>query len=94
MERSIATGRYVIMPDHLHLFVCGPDDFRLGRWIGMLKQLLSKQSNRSQYGNAVFSIICCEAKKAMARNGITFVRIPFGQDWWERLRIGLTPVRL
>ena len=42
MERSIATGRYVIMPDHLHLFVCGPDDFRLGRWIGMLKQLLSK----------------------------------------------------
>jgi len=25
-EHHIAVGRYVIMPDHLHLFVCGPDD--------------------------------------------------------------------
>jgi putative transposase len=40
---NIAVGRYVIMPDHLHLFVCGPDDFRLGRWIGMLKQALGEQ---------------------------------------------------
>src|SRR6202030_3151810 len=40
--RNIAVGRYVIMPDHLHLFVCGPDDFELGRWIGMLKQRLGK----------------------------------------------------
>jgi putative transposase len=39
---NIAVGRYVIMPDHLHLFVCGPDDFELGRWIGMLKQRLGK----------------------------------------------------
>lgn len=31
------------MPDHLHLFVCGPDDFELGRWIGVLKQNLAKQ---------------------------------------------------
>ena len=31
------------MPDHVHLFVRGPDDFEIGRWIGMLKQTLSKQ---------------------------------------------------
>jgi putative transposase len=41
-ERNIAVGRYVLMPDHVHLFVCGPPDFELGRWIGMLKQCLEK----------------------------------------------------
>jgi len=30
------------MPDHVHLFVRGSDDFQLGRWIGMLKQALAK----------------------------------------------------
>jgi len=39
---GIAVGRYVIMPDHLHLFVCGPNDFELGRWMGILKQYLEK----------------------------------------------------
>jgi putative transposase len=41
-EHGIAVGRYVIMPDHIHLFVCGPPDFELGRWMGMLKQCLEK----------------------------------------------------
>jgi REP element-mobilizing transposase RayT len=41
-EHGIAFGRYVIMPDHIHLFVCGPNDFELGRWMGMLKQCLEK----------------------------------------------------
>jgi REP-associated tyrosine transposase len=30
------------MPDHVHLFVCGGDDFVLGRWIGGLKQALAR----------------------------------------------------
>ena len=42
-----AIGRYVIMPDHLYLFVCGSDDFELGRWIGVLKQNLAKQIEHS-----------------------------------------------
>jgi REP element-mobilizing transposase RayT len=42
-DHNIAVGRYVIMRDHLHLFVRGPDDFQLGRWIGMLKQSLGKE---------------------------------------------------
>ncbi|HKP02500.1 MAG TPA: transposase [Chthoniobacterales bacterium] len=41
-ENGIAVGRYVIMPDHIHLFVCGPPDFELGRWMGILKQCLEK----------------------------------------------------
>jgi REP element-mobilizing transposase RayT len=42
-EHNIAVGRYVIMPDHIHLFVCGPDNFELGQWMGMLKQCLEKK---------------------------------------------------
>jgi putative transposase len=30
------------MPDHVHLFVRGSDDFVLGHWIGSLKQALAK----------------------------------------------------
>lgn len=41
-EHNIAVGRYVIMPDHLHLFVNGADNFELGRWIGLLKLVLRK----------------------------------------------------
>ena len=33
----------MIMPDHVHLFVCGPDDFELGRWMGLMKQSLEKE---------------------------------------------------
>ena len=42
-DHNIAVGRYVIMPDHIHLFVRGSDDFQLCPWIGMLKQALAKQ---------------------------------------------------
>jgi len=42
-DHNIAVGRYVIMPDHLHLFVCGPGDFQLGRWVGTLKQFLARR---------------------------------------------------
>jgi len=30
------------MPDHVHLFVRGPDDFQVGPWAGRLKQALAK----------------------------------------------------
>ncbi len=39
---KLGVGRYVIMPDHVHLFVRGADDFVLGRWVGLLKQCLGK----------------------------------------------------
>jgi putative transposase len=45
---GIAVGRYVIMPDHVHLFVRGGADFVLGRWVGMLKQSLGKASSLSR----------------------------------------------
>jgi len=43
-EHSIAVERYILMPDHVHLFV-SDHDFNLGNWIGMLKQSLAKAGN-------------------------------------------------
>jgi putative transposase len=38
---NVALGRYVIMPDHVHLFVRGNRDFALSSWIGGLKRAMS-----------------------------------------------------
>jgi REP element-mobilizing transposase RayT len=35
---NVAVGRYVIMPDHVHLFVRGDRSFTLSSWIGGLKR--------------------------------------------------------
>ena len=39
--RNIAVGRYVLMPDHVHLFVQGSVDFVLAQWVRLLKRDLS-----------------------------------------------------
>ena len=41
IQRGYALGRYVIMPNHIHLFVSGTDDFDLGRWIRGLKRVVA-----------------------------------------------------
>ena len=41
-SRGIAVGRYVFMPDHVHLFVRGNLDFVLTQWVRLLKRELSK----------------------------------------------------
>src|SRR6476659_8248035 len=38
---QIAVGRYVIMPDHVHLFVRGGPEFVLSTWVGGLKRALA-----------------------------------------------------
>jgi REP element-mobilizing transposase RayT len=38
---DVALGRYVIMPDHVHLFVRGSRAFRLSPWVGGLKRAIS-----------------------------------------------------
>jgi len=38
---KVALGRYVMMPDHVHLFVRGGRDFKLSPWIGGLKRTIS-----------------------------------------------------
>jgi len=41
-EYRTAVGRYVLMPDHIHLFVCGGGDFNLGLWVRGLKRVVGK----------------------------------------------------
>jgi len=41
LARGIATGRCVIMPDHIYLFVRGSLDFVLVQWMRILKRSLS-----------------------------------------------------
>src|ERR1700731_1410810 len=57
-DHNIAVGRYVIMPDHVHLFVCGPDNFELRRWIGLLKQSLAKSVVRGPSADPVWQRGC------------------------------------
>ena len=45
---NVAVGRYVIMPDHVHLFLRGSHNFRLSAWIGALKQALAKAAALSR----------------------------------------------
>ena len=41
-DHGIAVGRYIILPDYLHLFIAGPRDFSLEKWVGTLKRVLGK----------------------------------------------------
>lgn len=42
-EHSVSVGRYVIMPDHIHLFVSMPEhELTLQRWMQALKSVLGK----------------------------------------------------
>jgi putative transposase len=41
LKFNVALGRYVIMPDHVHLFVRGGRNFILSSWIGGLKRAMS-----------------------------------------------------
>ena len=51
---NVAVGAYIIMPDHLHLFVCGDPEFLLPPWIGALKQALAKAAHRSKSAGQIW----------------------------------------
>lgn len=42
LTRGVAVGRYVVMPDHVHLFVSLSPDLQLTQCIRQLKRVLSK----------------------------------------------------
>jgi len=47
-DLNVAVGRYVIMPDPIHLFVRGSQVFELGPWVALLKQALAKATRLSR----------------------------------------------
>ncbi len=42
------------MPDHVHLFVCGDDEFVLSRWITGLKQALARANAWSRNNGQIW----------------------------------------
>ena len=49
MKREIFVGRYILMPDHVHLFVkLPPPSENLSAWIKSLKNFLSKYLRQQQ----------------------------------------------
>jgi putative transposase len=40
-EFGVAVGRYLIMPDHVHFFVRGGDNFNFAQWVNGLKRPIS-----------------------------------------------------
>ena len=47
-EFNVALGRYVIMPDHLHFFIRGDQNFVLGDWVKGLKRAMSEAFPKEQ----------------------------------------------
>jgi len=43
----VRVGRYVLMPDHLHAFLCADGSSAVSRWVGSLKKFLGKHWRNS-----------------------------------------------
>lgn len=49
-QYNVAVGRYVIMPDHLHLFVAFPSEgITLSKWVQSLRSILGKELLRYDF---------------------------------------------
>lgn len=51
-ERDLAIGRFVIIPNHVHLFARGSHDFLLSQWIRLLKRDLPKSDHLIRHGES------------------------------------------
>jgi REP element-mobilizing transposase RayT len=78
-------GAYVLMPDHLHLFVA-IDDQRIGlsAWMKSLKGTLSSELHAkdcaSPYWQKDFSTTSFGARSRIQKSGNMFEKIPFALD--------------
>ncbi len=57
-EHEVFIGRYVLMPDHVHLFVRGGPAFRLGAWVGTLRRCLARARPSASQSDAATSAPC------------------------------------
>ena len=95
---KVAVGRYVIMPDHIHLFVRA--EALILSWGGgsgcsnkRLPERILHRERKHAFGKKVFSIMCCEATRVIQKNGITFAKIQCAPDLRSQQNNGRTRVR-
>ena len=75
--KSWIVGRYVIMPDHVHLF-CAPGTIPpepLEQWVRYWKiwlQKIGRDQMNILFGNAIFGILNSDGTKTIKKNGTTF----------------------
>ena len=48
LDHNVTVGRYVVKPDHIHLFVAGDHEFDLGIWMRGLKRVVAAAVHRRQ----------------------------------------------
>jgi putative transposase len=77
-EHDVAVGRYVIMPDHVHLFAVFPaEGIMLRSWVQSLRNVIGKKllqlGIHKPHWQKAFSIIYCVVRNATPRNGNTYV---------------------
>ena len=79
-------GRYVIMPDHLHLF-CAPAKLPvtpLKRWVrfgGRRRPAAGRIRRKSRFGNVIFSTGSCGTAKAIIKSGFISGKIQSRMVW-------------
>ena len=78
---NVALGRYVIMPDHVHLFVRGDQNLILSSWIGGLSAPRLSRCNRRKFGNLDSLITFYGPMRVTRRNGAMFAIIPSVLGW-------------
>ena len=74
---SVALGRYVIMPDHVHLFVRGDRNFSLSTWVSGLKRAMSVALKSSKLWQPGFFDHILRSDESYAEKWTTFAIIRF-----------------
>jgi putative transposase len=74
-DHNVAVGRYVIMPDHIHLFVAGDHEFDLGMWVRGLKRVVAAAVTGGRHGTD---------SAAEAAAATTFLPVRKSQPLWQR----------
>jgi hypothetical protein len=76
-------GRYVLMPDHLHVFASpGRQEISLDNWVRFWKSRFTRtRCIASQECRRIIGIRHCVPASRMTGSGFTFVTIPCVPDW-------------
>jgi REP element-mobilizing transposase RayT len=94
----VSVGRYVIMPDHVHLFVRGSFDFVLAQWVRLLKRKLSSSipQKAPHWQNGFFDRVIRHSESYSAKweyvrqNPVRAGLVAGSDDWrWQGEIVGL-----
>jgi REP element-mobilizing transposase RayT len=86
-------GRYVIMPEHIHLFI-GENNtsyVSLPNWVAKWKGYVTRRWHRSSdrpIWQRSFGIDSCLVRRRTNQNGFMFTGIPSDMAWWFARMIG------